>query len=101
MIRRTAMVILCLPQQTNTFSKSATKTVETTEDNSNKNIFKKQPPDVFYKKVFLNIFFKKSFLSKIHRKTPVPKSLFQSLQPATLLKRHFNTGVFWTVLRIF
>ena len=31
------------------------KTLETTEDNSNENIFKKQPPDVFYKKVLFNI----------------------------------------------
>ena len=63
------MVILYLPQQTNTCSKSATKTLEITEDNSNENLFKKQPLDVFYKKVFL--------FSKIHRKTPVPDSLFQ------------------------
>ena len=39
MIRRTAMVILYLPQQTNTCFKSATKTLE---DNSTENIFKKQ-----------------------------------------------------------
>ena len=52
MIRRTAMVILYLPQQTNTCSKSATKT-EITENNSNENLFKKQPPDVFYKKSVL------------------------------------------------
>ena len=58
MIRRTAMIILHLPQQTNTRSKSATKTLEITEDNSNENLFKKQRPDVFYKKVFL--------FSKIH-----------------------------------
>ena len=69
MIRRAAMVILYLPQQTNTCSKSATKTLEITEDNSNENLFKKQRPDVFYKKVFL--------FSKIHRKTPVPECLFQ------------------------
>ena len=50
MIRRTAMVILYLSQQTNACSKSATKTLEITEDNSNENLFKKQPPDVFYKK---------------------------------------------------
>ena len=48
MIRRTAMVILYLPQQTNTCSKSATKTLEITEDNSNENLFEKQRPDMFY-----------------------------------------------------
>ena len=47
MIRRTAMVILYLLQQTNTCS--ATRTLEVTEDNSNENLFKKQPP----KKSFL------------------------------------------------
>ena len=50
MIQRTAMVILYLSQQANTCSNSATKTLEITEDNSNENVFKKQPPDVFYKK---------------------------------------------------
>ena len=58
MIRRTEMVILYLPQQINRCSKSATKILEITEDNSNENLFKKQRPDVFYKKVFL--------FSKIH-----------------------------------
>ena len=53
MIRRTAMVIPYLPQQTNTCLKSATETLEITQDNSNENIFKKQPPDVFYKKIVL------------------------------------------------
>ena len=71
MIRRTAMVILYLPQQTNACSKSAARTLEITENNSNENLFKKkkQPPDVLYKKSVL--------FSKIHRKTPVPDSLFQ------------------------
>ena len=57
MIRRTAMVILYRPhQQTNTCSKSETKTLEITEDNSNKGIFKKQTAGVFYKKKeFFNI----------------------------------------------
>ena len=56
--------------------------------NSNENLFKKQPPDVFYKKVFL--------FNKIHRKTPVPEPLFQvaSLRPVTLLKRDSAKGVF-------
>ena len=53
MIRRTAMVILYLPQQTNTCSKSATKTLEITEDNSNEELSKKQPPVVLYKKSVL------------------------------------------------
>ena len=36
------MVILYLFQQTNTCSKSATESLEVTEDNPNENIFKKQ-----------------------------------------------------------
>ena len=36
-------------------SKSAMETAEITEDNLNENIFKKQPPEVFYEKLFLNI----------------------------------------------
>ena len=75
MIRRTEMFILYLPQQTNTCSKSATKTFEITEDNSNENIFKKQPPDVFYKKSVL-------------------KNSKNSLRPATLLKRDSGKGVY-------
>ena len=39
-IQKIAMVILYLPQQTNTCPKSATKTLEITEDNSNENLFK-------------------------------------------------------------
>ena len=52
MIRRTAMVILYVPQQTNTCPKLATKTLEITSnlDNSNENLFKKQQLDAFYKK---------------------------------------------------
>ena len=53
MIQITGIVILYLPQQTNTWSKSAMKTTEITEDNSNENIFKKQPSSVFYKKSVL------------------------------------------------
>ena len=38
--------------------------------------------------------------SKIHRKTPVPESLFQSsLKPATLLKRDSGKDVFRWILR--
>ena len=40
------MVIMYLPQQANTCSKSATKTLEITENDSNENLFKKQPQDV-------------------------------------------------------
>ena len=47
------MVIPYLPQQNNTWLKSATEALEITHDNSNENIFKKQPPDVFYKKSVL------------------------------------------------
>ena len=63
------MVILYLPQQTKKCSKSATKNLEITEDNTNENLFKKQQRDVFYKKMFL--------FSKLHRKTPVLECLFQ------------------------
>ena len=69
MIRKTPMVNLYLPQRKNTCSKSAAKILEITEDKSNADISKKQPPDVFYKKVFL--------FSKIHGKTPVPESVFR------------------------
>ena len=68
MIRRT-MVILYLPQQTNTCSKTATKTLEITDDNSNENLFKKQPPDAFYKKDVL--------ILQNSQQKPVPESLFQ------------------------
>ena len=49
------MVIQYLSQQANTCSKSVVETLEITEDNPNENIFKKQPPVVFFKKVFLKI----------------------------------------------
>ena len=49
------MVIQYLSQQANTCSKSTVETLEITEDNPNENIFKKQPPVVFFKKVFLKI----------------------------------------------
>ena len=38
---------------TTTKTKSATKTLEITADNWNENLFKKQPPDVFYEKSVL------------------------------------------------
>ena len=53
MIQRIVMVFLYLPQQTNTCSKSATKTLEIKEDNSNENLSKKQRADVVYKKSVL------------------------------------------------
>ena len=49
------MAILYLSQQTNTCSKSATEGLKVSEDNLNENISQKQPPLVFYKKVFLYI----------------------------------------------
>ena len=45
------------------------KTLEITKVKSNEELSKKQPPDVFSKKVFL--------FSKNDRKTPTPKSFFQ------------------------
>ena len=89
MMRRTTMVILYLPQQTNTCSKTATKTLEITEDNSNENLFKKQPPDVFYKKSV--------YLAKCIGKHLCQSLFFNkvaSLGPATLLKRDSANGVF-------
>ena len=59
-------------QQTNTCSKSATKTLEITEDNSNENLFKKQRLVCSIIKVFL--------FSKIHKKPPVPESFSIKLQ---------------------
>ena len=98
MIRRTAMVILYLPQQINTCSKSATKASEITEDNSNENIFKKQPPDAFYKK-------------SVHKYSAkfIGKDLCQSfffnkvanLRSTTLLKRGFYKVIFLWVLQNF
>ena len=56
------MVILNLSQQTNTCWKSATETLEITEDNPNENIFEKQPSELLYKKNVLKYFAK--FLEK-------------------------------------
>ena len=69
MIRRTAVVILHFPQQTNTYSKLATKTLEITEEIQMKTYPKNNHRMCSIKKVFL--------FSKIHRITPVPESLFQ------------------------
>ena len=52
------MVILYLFKQANTCSKSAMVALEITEDNPDENIFKKQPPMVFYKKIVLKYFAK-------------------------------------------
>ena len=96
MIRRTAMVILYLPQQINTCSKSATKASEITEDNSNENIFKKQPPDVFYKKSVHK--YSAKFIGK-----DLCQSFFfnkvASLRPATLLKRESYKVIFLWILQ--
>ena len=55
----------------------------------------KQPLEVFYKKSCSNRFL------KIHRKTPVPQPLFNSiagLRPGTLLKKDFDLSVFLRIL---
>ena len=52
------MIILYLSQQKNTFSKSTKETLKITEDNPDKNIFKKQPQVVFHKKNALKNFAK-------------------------------------------
>ena len=54
-------------------------------------VFQKQPWEVSYKKRCSQKF------RKIHRKTPVPETLFHKVAgdtPATLLKRVPDTGVF-------
>ena len=89
MIQRTVMVILYLSQQTKTCSKSATKTLEITEDHSNENLFKKQRLVVFYKKC--------SYLARFIRKHLCQRGFFNkvaSLRPATLFKRDFGQGDF-------
>ena len=45
-----------LSKQTNAYSKSATETLEMTEDNANETIFKMPSPVVFYKKSALKYF---------------------------------------------
>ena len=55
----------------------------------------RQPLEVFYKKSCSNIFL------QIHRKTPVPQPLFNSiagLRPGTLLKKDFGLSVFLRIL---
>ena len=96
-MRRKTMVFLYLPQQTNTCSKTATKTLEITGDNSNENLFKNQPSDVFYKK-------KCSYLVKFVGRNLCQSLFFNkvaSLRPATLLKRDSGKGIFLWILRNF
>ena len=67
------------------------ETLEITEDNSNKNISKKQLLEVFYKKSVPKYFAK--FIGK-----HLCQNLFfnknASLRPATLSKRDFGKGAF-------
>ena len=90
MIRKTAMVILYLSRQRNTCSMSATKTLETTKDNSNENIFKKTT-DKFYKEIVMKNLAK--FIGK-HQCQSLFFSKVASLRPATLLKRDSRKDVF-------
>ena len=90
MIRRTAMVILYLPSQTNTCSKSPTKTLEITEDNLNENLLKKQPPDVFYKK---KVFYLAKFIGE-HLCQALFFNKVASPRAANLLKKDSGKGVF-------
>ena len=69
MIQKTAMVILYLPANQYMLKVSNENLFDLTEDNSNENLLKKQPPGVFYKKGFL--------FRKTHRKTPEWECLFQ------------------------
>ena len=52
------MFILYPSQQAHAWLRSATETLEITENNPNENIFKKQPSVVFYKKGVLRYFAK-------------------------------------------
>ena len=65
MIRRTAVVILYFPLQTNTCSKSATKNLKIIEEIEMKTHSKNNHRMCSIRKVFL--------ISKIHRKTPMPE----------------------------
>ena len=61
-------------------------------------VFNKQPPELFCKKRC------SQKCRKIHRKTPLPESLFNKvggLRPATLLKRDSGTGVLQLVFAAF
>ena len=91
MIRRTAIAILFFPQQLNTCSKSETKTLEITKDNSNENTLKKLSTGGFFKEKVLKYLVK--FVGK-----DLCQSVFSnkvaSLTPATLLKRDSGKDVF-------
>ena len=66
MIRRTAVVILQFPQQRNTCSEPAMKTLEITEETQMKTYSKNSHQMCSIKKVFL--------FSKIHSKMSLPES---------------------------
>ena len=91
MIRRTAIVILFLSHQLNTCSKSATKALEITKDNSNENILKKQSTGGFFKKIVLKYLVK--FIGE-HLCQSLFSNKVASLRPATLLKRDSGKDVF-------
>ena len=58
--------------------------------------FPKRPTEVFYKKFVLRTFY------NIHRKTPTSESLFNKVtDPASLLKRDFNIGLFLRFCKLF
>ena len=72
--------------------------LEITEDNSNENIFKKQPPDVVYKKSV------HKYLAKFIGKDLCQSFFFNkvaNLRPATLLKRESYKVVFLWILQNF
>ena len=89
MIRKTAMVILYLPANQYMLKVSNENLFDLTEDNSNENLLKKQPPVCSIKKG--------SYLGKLigkHLSESVFFNKFSSLKPATLLKRASGQGVF-------
>ena len=90
------MIILYISQQTITCSKSATETLEVTEDNPNENTFKKQPPEAFYKKSVL-IYFAK-FIGKHLCISLFFDKVAWGLQ---LYQKNFGAGVFQRILRNF
>ena len=74
------------------------KVLEITEDNSNENIFKKQPPDVLYKKSV------HKYLAKFIGKDLCQCFFFNkvaNVSPATLLKRESYKVIFLWILQNF
>ena len=74
------------------------KVLEITEDNSNENIFKKQPPDVFYKNSV------HKYLAKFIGKDLCQCFFFNkvaNVSPATLLKRESYKVIFLWILQNF